>query len=403
MKKRTFFLNEQDLRDYEAATGIRVENPIINSPSEKNAVTVQDGIVKPMEHIPLRAITAQKLISTEFPEIFFVVNDILSVGSVILSAAPKTGKSWMMLQLAVAVAEGGYFLNKKTEKCDVVYFALEDSPRRLQDRLKKMLKGQAPPEGITFVTEAPGIEQGLLKDIESMIDKNPKIKLVIIDTLQKVKPPSKANQTPYEQDYKLLSGITALAHRKDSCFLFLHHLRKGNGMKPLDPFENILGSTALQGATDIMMVMERENRIENDAVLHITGRDVEPQDLAISFNNYKWESHGDAGSIEQMRHEMEYRNHPAIITLKKRLAEIEADEDEPIKEYVVRAKDFRKDVMEETGKVVGTNEKNFMSIVNDFDIFLYKDGIKHEEPEKRTTTTYKGKNGRFHKYKHIKI
>ena len=107
--------------------------------------------------------TAQALVKTEFPEIFFVVNDLLSIGSAILAAPAKTGKSWMMLQLAIAAAEGGYFLGKAVNKCHVVYFALEDSPRRLQDRLKKMLAGKEPPEGITFVTKAPRIETVYLK------------------------------------------------------------------------------------------------------------------------------------------------------------------------------------------------------------------------------------------------
>ena len=345
--------------------------------------------------------TAQALVKTEFPEIFFVVNDLLSIGSAILAAPAKTGKSWMMLQLAIAAAEGGYFLGKAVNKCHVVYFALEDSPRRLQDRLKKMLAGKEPPEGITFITKAPRIEDGLLEDIEKMIAEDPEIKLVIIDTLQKVKPPSSKTQTPYEQDYRLLGDMTDLAHRKDFCFLFLHHLKKSNGFK-VDPFEMILGSTALQGSTDTMAVMEREKRTENEAVLHITGRDIQPQDLALTFNNYHWESLGDAGSIEQMRREFAYRNHPIVVTLKKRLAEIEENEDEPIKEYVVRAKDFREDVIKETGQVIGSNEKAFMSNAKEFDIYLFKDGIEHIEPDPDKKTTHKGRKGRFHRYRYMK-
>lgn len=349
----------------------------------------------------IESYTAQDLIRTEFPDIFFIVNDLLAVGSAILAAPAKTGKSWMMLQLAIAAAEGGYFLGHKVNQCEVVYFALEDSPRRLKDRLKKQLAGKPAPEGITFITEAPTIEDGLLVEIEKMITDNPKIKLVIIDTLQKVKPPSSKTQTPYEQDYRLLGDVTDLARRKDFCFLFIHHLKKSNGFQ-VDPFEKILGSTALQGSTDTMAVMEREKRTEDGAVLHITGRDIHPQDLALTFRDYRWESLGDAGSIEQMRLEQAYRNHPAIITLKKKLEEIENNPDEPIKEYVVRAKDFRADVAKEVGETIGTNEKNFMKIVGDFDVFLIEDGIEHIEPKERTTTTHKGKRGRFHRYHYTK-
>lgn len=352
-------------------------------------------------HREIEGYTAQDLIRTEFPDIFFIVNDLLAVGSAILAAPAKTGKSWMMLQLAIAAAEGGYFLGHRVNQCEVLYFALEDSPRRLKDRLKKQLSGRPAPEGITFITEAPTIEDGLLAEIEKMVTNNPKIKLVIIDTLQKVKPPSSKTQTPYEQDYKLLGDITDLARRKDFCFLLIHHLKKSNGFQ-IDPFEKILGSTALQGSTDTMAVMEREKRTEDGAVLHITGRDIQPQDLALTFRNYQWESLGDVGSIEQMRLELAYRNHPAVITLKKKLEEVENDPNEPIKEYVVRAKDFREDVIKVTGETVGTSERNFMRVVGDFDIYFLKDGIEHIAPEPDRNTLHKGRRGRFHRYRHVK-
>lgn len=358
----------------------------------------ESGLAVPADkpHIEIESYTAQNLVRAEFPEIFFVVDDLLPAGSAILAAPAKTGKSWMMLQLTIAAAEGGHFLGKAVNKCHAVYFALEDSPRRLQDRLKKMLAGKDPPGGITFITKAPRIEDGLLGDIEKMVSEDPDIKLVIVDTLQKVKPPSSKTQTAYEQDYRLLGDVTDLAHRKGFCFLFLHHLKKGNGFS-VDPFEKILGSTALQGSTDTMAVMEREKRTENEAVLHITGRDISPQDLVLAFNDYHWESMGDAGSIEQMRRELAYRNHPIVVTLKKRLAEIEADEDEPIKEYVARARDFREDVIKETGQVVGTNEKAFMHTAKEFDIYLLRDGIEHIEP--KGNTTHKGISARWHVYR----
>lgn len=366
---------------------------------EAKSWATRGNAIKELSRPTMESYTAESLIDTEFPELFFIVDDFLPAGSAILAAPAKAGKSWMMMQLAITAAEGGYFLNHKTNKCQVVYFALEDSPRRLKDRLRKMLSGKKPPEGVEFITQAPRVEDGLLDEIERRLSENANIKLVIIDTLQKVKPPSSKTETAYEQDYKLLGKITELARKNDCCILLIHHLRKGTGFNA-DPFEKILGSTALQGATDTMAVIEREKRTENGAVLHITGRDISPQDLALTFNNYQWESLGDVGSIELMRMELAYRNNPAVMTLKKRLEEIENDENEPIKEYVVRARDFRDDVMKETGEVVGTSERNFMTEMKNFDIFLLKDGIEHIEPT--NTTTHKGKGGRFHRYRYKK-
>lgn len=408
MKGRTVFLNKKDLADYEAETGCKVKNPIIRPPqateeAQKQAVTTRDGIIMPAEKSgerrKLETFTAKELLQGEFPEVFFVVNDMLPAGSAILAAPAKTGKSWMMLQLAIAAASGGYFMGRKVNKCHVLYLALEDSKQRLEKRLAKSLAGQPLPDGIEFCISAPGIGHGFIEEVTEKLEADPELKLIIVDTLQKVKPPSSPKLSAYEQDYRIFGTISDLAHDKDFCFLFLHHLRKSNGFKGGDPFENILGSTALQGSTDTMMVMERESRIDNEATLHITGRDVEPQDIILQFKNYRWESLGDVDSIERMRAENAYNSHPAIITLKKRLAEIEADENEPVKEYIVRAKDFREDVIKETGELVGTSNKAFMTEVRKFDIFLLRDGIECIEPGE-PHTSYKGKKGRFYRYRH---
>lgn len=72
-----------------------------------------------------------------------------------------------------------------------------------------------------------------------------------------------------------------------------------------------------------------------------------------------------------------------------------------VKEYVARAKDFREDVIKETGQVVGTSERNFMNIAKGLDIYLLKDGIEHIEPADKNTT-HAGRKGRFHRYRYTK-
>lgn len=415
LEQSTFYINEHawleadpEEKDDKAYTNVNGERVYFKSPEFKRKLkSIETNGYREIvqwEHKPrmFETFTAEELLKKTFPETFFVVNDMLPAGSAILAAPAKTGKSWMMLQLAIAAASGGYFMGRKVNKCHVLYLALEDSQPRLEKRLVKSLAGQPLPGGLNFSVEAPGIGHGFIEAVTAHLEADPELKLIIVDTLQKVKPPSNPKLSAYEQDYQIFGAISSLAHDKDFCFLFLHHLRKSNGFRGGDPFENILGSTALQGSTDTMMVMERENRIDNEATLHITGRDIEPQDIILQFKNYRWESLGDADSIEQMRAENAYNSHPAIITLKKRLTEIEADENEPVKEYIVRAKDFREDVIKETGELVGTSERNFMEEVRKFSLFLLRDGIECIEPGKGKTTTYKGKQGRFHRYRYYK-
>lgn len=347
---------------------------------------------------PLETYTAAELLRMDLQPPRMIVNGLFPEGVGILSAPSKMGKSWFALDMGLSIIKGEPVMGFTTNRCGVIYFALEDSWTRLQRRLKKLTGAECVPEGLTLVTKCEPIHKGFLKQLEQEIKKRPDAGLVIVDTLQKVKPPSDRNKNAYEQDYQVFGEISKLALKYHVCILFLHHNRKSNGFDG-DPFEDILGSTALQGATDVMCVIKKKKRTDEEATFYATGRDIDQQDLIIKFNKEtcRWENLGDAGSIEQLNAEMEYRNHPAMVTLHYKLDCIERDPDEPIKEYVVRMQDFQADTIEHTGEVIGTSARNFGTIVARFDPYLLKDKIKHIEPE--GNTIYKGKRGRYHRYK----
>jgi RecA-family ATPase len=98
--------------------------------------------------------TAPELLAAEFPEPRWAVPKIVPEGLTFLGGAPKVGKSWLGLALAVAVASGGFFLDEPVERGDVLYCALEDPGRRLQQRLRIVLESDPPPEQLTLETQA---------------------------------------------------------------------------------------------------------------------------------------------------------------------------------------------------------------------------------------------------------
>jgi len=325
------------------------------------------------------------------------VDGLLPEGVAMLAAAPKMYKSWLALDCSLSVVGGDPFLGFPTNKSEAVYFALEDSKRRVQDRLKKLTGSTAPPDGLHLVFQCEPIHQGFLQQIETVITEHKNTRLIIVDTLQKVRPPSNKDQTAYEQDYQTFGQVQELTKKYQACILFVHHTRKG--ADDGDPFVRILGSTALQGAADTMLVIKKAKRTDEEATLYATGRDIDSLDLVIKFNkeSWRWQNLGSADALEQTRLELAYRNHPAIITLKKKLEEIQADENELTKEYVVRMKDFRRDVIECTGVTVGSSERNFSTEIGRFDPWLLKEGIEHIKPGQ--ITKHVGQKGRFHRYK----
>lgn len=227
----------------------------------------------------------------------WIVRDVLPTGLAILCAPSKIGKSWMMMQLGLAVAEGKDFLDFKTNQSGVLYYALEDSKARLKDRLNKLLKGKKAPTNLRFVTHADTVDSGLLEKIEEELRTFPGIKLIIIDTLQKVRGKAIRNESMYSGDYREMAKLKEYADNHKVCMLFVHHLRKM--LDETDVFNMISGSTALMGAADTIFIISKKKRNDENANLSMTGRDIAQSDLVIAFSkaDYVWVVEGTAEEV----------------------------------------------------------------------------------------------------------
>lgn len=132
------------------------------------------------------------------------------------------------------------------------------------------------------------IGNGLEEQINDLLKDHPNTKLVIIDTLQKVRDSkgSVGKAGMYAGDYDDISSIKRIVDESNIAVILVHHLRKlkdGN-----DPFNEVSGSTGIIGAADTNYVLKRK-RSGNSATLLACGRDVEYQDLTLQFNNLVWE------------------------------------------------------------------------------------------------------------------
>lgn len=350
---------------------------------------------------PLELHTAVELMGMDLKPPDFIIKDLVPVGVSMLSAASKIGKSWMALDMALSVVSGKPFMGFDTNKCEVVYFALEDSWFRLKSRLKKLTGYDQAPAGLTMAIRSENVQNGFMGQLEALLDGNTAVRLVIIDTFQKIRPPSDRNKTAYEQDYQLLGEFGKLSLKHNANILFLHHTRKGNGFEG-DPFGEILGSTALQGATDVMFVIKKQKRTDENAIFYAAGRDIEQHELCLRFdkNTCRWINEGDTSTLEKMRLELEYRNNSIVKAIKYQLERIESDESEPIKEYVARIRDIRSDTLIISGELIGTSERNFASEMKKWLLHLQSnDKIRCIEPT--DNTTHKNIKGRWYRFKRM--
>jgi hypothetical protein len=251
------------------------------APSVSSNVHDQGGDPEPVPKV--ETFTAAQLLAMDLPEPRFAVQGVVPEGLTILAGKPKLGKSWLALNLALAVATGGVALGEiHVEQGDVLYLALEDNKRRLQDRLRKLLDRQdvAPPERLTLAREWPRQNKGGLDAIGEWVDAHKEARLVIIDTWARFKPPRFGRSNEYEEDYRHGGEVKSLADRHGVAILTLHHCRK---MAAADPLEEVSGTLGLTGVADGVLVLRRE-RGEADASLFVTGRDLEEQDLALHWD-----------------------------------------------------------------------------------------------------------------------
>ena len=302
----------------------------------------------------------------------WIVREVLPTGLAILCAPSKIGKSWMMLQLGLAVAEGKEFLDFKTEKNGVLYYALEDSKSRIKDRLNKMLKGKKAPSDLRFVIQADTVDSGLLEKIKEELKEFPNIRLVIIDTLQKVRGKVVKNESVYSGDYREMGALKEFADKQKICLLFVHHLRKL--ADDSDVFNMISGSTALMGAADSIFIISKKKRMDEDAILSMTGRDIQQSDLVIAFNKYDfvWEVRGTAEEIAAKRERQEYENSPIVITIKELIKR------NPMGGWKGSANDLMKAVFDITGKQLSESPTGVGKLISKYEYRLHCDGIDHK-------------------------
>jgi hypothetical protein len=225
--------------------------------------------------------TAADLLRTDFPEPRWAVPGLIAEGLNLLAGSPKLGKSWLCLGLAVAVASGGKALGSiDVDQGSVLYAALEDPPRRLQSRLQSLLGDEPPPAGLHFTTSLPRLPDAL-SWMAGWITAHPDARLLIVDVLRKVRPPTDIRTNIYDADYDVMAELKKLGDDHHLAVIAVHHTRKA--VDEADVFNEVSGSTGLTGGADAILIAKRA-RNTAEAVLHVTGRDIDEQHYGLSWS-----------------------------------------------------------------------------------------------------------------------
>lgn len=227
----------------------------------------------------LHTVSMTELYDTVYPPRVPVADGFLYNGIYLFVGAPKVGKSFFMAQLAYHVAMGIPLWEYQVHRGTVLYLALEDDYARLQRRLSVMF-GVESADNLFFATQAKTLNEGLDQQLEEFVKAHTDARLIIIDTLQKVREVG-GDRYSYASDYEIVTRLKAFSDKYGICLLVVHHTRK---LESDDSFDMISGTNGLLGAADGAFIMQKKKRTDNTAVMDIVGRDQPDQELTIEFD-----------------------------------------------------------------------------------------------------------------------
>ena len=252
----------------------------INHPDENSSANLEE-IYRQMRRMAdphyLNTVSMTELYQTSYKSRPPIIGGLLYGGAYILAGAPKIGKSFLVAQIAYHVSTGKKLWDFDVHQGTVLYLALEDDYQRIQSRMF-MMYGVEDSEKLHFATVANKIGNGLDEQLEYFMREHPDTKLIIIDTMQKIREVG-GEAYSYASDYEIIGKLKQFADKHSICVLTVHHTRK----QPAgDTFEMISGTTGLLGCADGSLLMQKKKRTALEATIDVVGRDQQDQILYLS-------------------------------------------------------------------------------------------------------------------------
>ncbi len=259
--------------------------------AEKADLLSQYARRDPAAAAPLLVESLADLVARDFPPQLFLVADLIPAGQlVMLGGRGKAGKSWLVLQLIAAIDRGISFLGKPTKRGKVLYLALEDGRRRLNQRPRLM--NWRPSANVDIAFRVDTFDHGGqgLTHIRQAIAAGG-YDLVVIDTLVKTLS-SAADENNNTEMGAICNELADMAHDSGACILIVHHTSK---QAVENPFDALRGATAIRNAYDVGLMLVRKHGAD-EATIYVEARDFDAEGMTIrqAENGRGWEYLGDA-------------------------------------------------------------------------------------------------------------
>lgn len=290
---RERFLTLPEARQSEFLTALATDKPLqsMNGHGPNTNTAGGDILIPPVTPVA-------ELLTRTFDPLVFLVDGIIARGHLaMLGGRPKSGKSWLGLQLAQAIDTGAPFLGRTTKHARALYIALEDGERRVYQRCQ-LLRWKPTDAGVLFAVARFDGDGGPGPGVTQIAHWAADYKFIVVDTLIATLS-GRANENDNTAMGAIVNELARVAHETDAAILLIHHTGKGAAE---NVFDTLRGASALRGGYDVGMVLERKQD-EREAVLHMESRDVDLTSLTIrqADSGAGWEALGTGAEIKTIR------------------------------------------------------------------------------------------------------
>lgn len=289
-------------REESCADGDEDDDDGFTPPDEEKYQLDMEQRRKESEELTFSWISAKDLSTIPFPPKTWIIPDLLPVGLTILAGKPKSGKSILALNILHSLAEGEKVLGEFPCRLQMVfYMGLEDHPRRIQARLRKM-GGYPSPNLLILDTEdyrhpRGGKSSDTLGRLGRFLEEQPHLRLLVIDTLGRIRSNEDHKGSLYQLDTDFVGAIQRMATSHNVAILVIHHLNK---RRTFDDQEAISGTTAIAGAADTLWILKRPPG-SRKARLAVIGRDLPEMEYNLEFDPaiLRWISRGPSDELAE--------------------------------------------------------------------------------------------------------
>lgn len=240
-------------------------------------------------------VNTNDIMSKVFAPIRWIIPGYVPEGFSVMAGRQKLGKTWLAMDWAISVACGGCAMGKvMVDPGDVLYVDLENGSRRVQRRIMSLFPGGAPDLWrLDWLTDAPDLNAGFFKELDSWRASKANPRMVVIDVLQRIKPAGVVTRNAYENDYSTWAPLQKWANEHGIAVIGLHHTKKGGAD---DPLEALSGSNGLSACADTTLVLDRNS---SGVTLYVRGRDVDEKESALHFSAGNWTLMGEADALRR--------------------------------------------------------------------------------------------------------